>query len=74
MLQLGLRDGAMLASDRPQARQAIEIFTFRISGEMTGGDTALMQSHSPQVSVKTSRKSAWRSMPAREREECRKDQ
>jgi acetate kinase len=35
MLQLGLRDGAMLASNRPQARQAIDIFTFRISGEMT---------------------------------------
>jgi acetate kinase len=35
MLQLGLRDGAMLASNRPQARHAIDIFTFRISGEIT---------------------------------------
>ena len=50
----------MLASNRPQARQAIDIFTFRISGEITWRrhSAALMQSYSPQVSVKTSRKSA----------------
>jgi acetate kinase len=70
----------MLASNRPQARQAIDIFTFGISGEITWRrhSAALMQSYSPQVSVKTSRKSApwcangwpgsaWRSMPARAR-------
>jgi hypothetical protein len=30
-----LQDGAMLASNRRQARQAIDIFTFRISCEIT---------------------------------------
>ena len=50
----------MLASNCPQARQTIDIFTFHISGEMTWRrpSAPLMQSYLPQVSVKTSRKPA----------------
>ena len=47
----------MLASNRPQAREAIDLFTFRIGGEITWRrhSAALMQSYSPQVSVKCRR-------------------